>query len=1177
MRLRFKIPLFGLLTIAAVIVTGVVLFYRSHLLENWVNRYLADRVARSYNLDVTIGEIEGSFFEGFVLRNVLVQMRRPQDTVMLADLPSIAIHYNISNLWHRQWIIDSLEFYQPRLFLTQDTTGRWVLPEVPEAQRSQASGVTWQCRTLAIIDGSFALTLGKQSYEWSAINLYTALYSDTGVYRVRLDSLRADCSDGRLRIRSAGGMASVIGQKLICQNITLAGDSSRAAFSLTREPGGNPPVDVTIDSAHVHLRDIVSFFGSPLSGEFDLRGKVQQRPGEVSGDVFLAGTFERRRFDSLQTRFRFADKVLHLDSLDGAILNGCAIAGRGAIDFTSRPQTYQLSADMQSFDLNNLVFESFSSNLSGHLEADGRGFGARTMAINLDLLLDESYFDIYHFHQAAGRMLVTVDSLSIAPGFQVYYHDNEFVAEGVVDYDSVVDVRGTADLANLADFAHQTFIDLPAGRAKAEFAFTGPPDDPRLWAHCRSDSIWLYEFFSRDFETSFDIESFLYQMRGPVTLRCRAGDAWGFPFDSLWAAMRLDSNLLHIDTGSIFNDFSQTAVRGVFDMLSYPQVLTLDTVTVNLVDRQLTSDGVQTILVDSTGYALERVGLTGTGGRIAVSGRANYDESLDIGWNIENAAIRPWVILVDDSLQFDGTFSSAGRLTGTLAEPRFTLEAGVDGLRYQAAQSIQLGDLRTFVRYADTTLVIDSFYLKSPGGIYRASGEFPINLTMAGPHDLFDQREQNIIISASDKRLDLVPFFLESVEYVNGDLSAEIKLTGRPTQPHLNGTCRLDNGVIKLVDLKDLLEQMAIEITMADQLVTVTRAEAMVVGKNVKTTGKVSGSGTIRLNDINTFIYGLKLTAVNLPIDYELGKFQGLADADISVDGPTPPKVSGKIIMHSALYGESFETTGFSLLSALEGDKTWDLDLNVDFPSNFRVENDDVEAEFFGNIVITRTAGKYNFIGMLEVVRGKYQLFDKTFTMTPGGQINYSDIKEPDPSLDLEITTRIRAPGRPSEFESETNYSYELILRVTGTLLNPIISGGGDAPISNEDIMPVLVAGYMPDAQAQPRNQALTERITVGGVKLLAAQVSRFGTRSLGLETFEIDPAYGRGVDPLGTRLTVGAYTLPNLYVFGSSYFDINRGQEVGMEYRLGRHYLFEGRRDESSLYRFNIKFEWEY
>ena len=206
-------------------------------------------------------------------------------------------------------------------------------------------------------------------------------------------------------------------------------------------------------------------------------------------------------------------------------------------------------------------------------------------------------------------------------------------------------------------------------------------------------------------------------------------------------------------------------------------------------------------------------------------------------------------------------------------------------------------------------------------------------------------------------------------------------------------------------------------------------------------------------------------------------------------------------------------------------------------------------------------------------------MLNKTFSITPGGEITYDNIEKPDPKLNLEITTRVHTQRRLTEFETETDNSYELTLAVGGTLNNPTISGSGDSAVSTESILPTLISDYRSSASSDSAsgNPGLTERITVSGAGLLASQFSRLGTRSLGVETFEINPGFGRGLNPASTQLTIGTYTLPNLYVFGSSYFDVNKGQQVGLEYRLGRHYLFEGNRDETNLYHINFKMQWEY
>jgi len=1174
MRLRFKIPLIGVIGIALLVIVGLVLLYQSHILENWVNRYLADKIASKYNLDVTIRDIDGSFVSGFTLREVLVRFFENTDTVTVAYVPKVSINYSVGDLLHRRWIVDSIRISRPQFYLEEDSLGEWRLPPVPEGEASDATPPDWWLKKLSIDDASLAMRFHQKLYKWFDINLVLSAQSQEGTYTFDLDSLRFDSEDKRMRVNYARGLATLFQKKLAVQNALIMTDSSFLAFSLVRDAEDSVWVESEIDSAHVHLPDIVSFLGSSLHGDFDLSGSLYRRYGKTGGNVLLSGTFQDRNFDSLKASLHYDHGIVHVDTVYGRILDGCGINGFGRVNLATRPYGYHLSAFVNHFNLNNLVFNTYRTDLNGALEMDGRGLKSQTMAIDLDLKLAESYFDIYHFHKASGQMTIGTEGLYFFPGFSANYYSNRFMVEGDVDYDGRVSLEGRADLDNLSDFAHQTFIDLPAGRASAEYSITGPTNDPDMSVFCTSDSIWLYDFFSQDLTVDFFIESFIRSMRGPITVTCRGGDAWGFPYDSLYAEFTLDSNLLYIDTGCIANDFSRSQLSGTLDFASYPQELTIDSALIDLSGRQFVNDSIQRIYIDSTGYAFDRIYLNATNGYLSFSGRADYSDSLDIIWEVNNLSVAPWIDLFNDSLQIDGRLRAVGSFYNTLAAPEFSLRAQLDSLRYEG---LLLGNLEAFLSYEDSTLLIDSSYLESPAGKYTASGEFPINLMPAEGQSYFDDREQSITVVAVDKQLDLIAFLLESVEYITGDFSAEIDLSGKPLQPHLNGTATLTGGTVKLLDLQDPIENTDVELEMSDRLITISKAEGIVPRRGKKTPGKVSGHGTILIQDINRFRYALSAKAVDMPIKYELGDVDGLANADIRVDGETPPLVTGTINLKSVTYRESFEETGFSLLTALEADKTWDLDLMVEFPSKFWVKNDDIDAEFSGSVNILRNAGVYNFLGTLEVIRGKYFFLDKTFKITPGGEIVFENIEEPDPRLDLEISTRIRTPSTFADFESENNYSYELTLAVTGTLNNPNFAGAGDAPISSENILPALLADYNPEVDTLAGDRFLASRITIGGMGLLASQFSKIGTRTLGVETFEIYPDMGGNFNPLDTRVTVGAYTFPNLYVCGSSYFDINKGQEVGMEYRLGRHYLFEGRRDESNLYHLNFKLHWEY
>ncbi len=1158
---------------ALAVIVGLVLLYQSHILENWVNRYLADKLADEYGLEVIISEIDGSFVNGFSLKDVMVKYNRPDTSYTLAYLPRISMKYNMSDIWNLQWIVDTLKLENPQVYLIQDDSGKIILPQIAAKGSSGNIMPSWQVGNIQITGGEFVFNVGDTVYKWYDVQLNSTARSEEGTLTVGIQSMRFNSDDGRLRVNHASGLATIFHKKIALQNVNIQTDSSHINFSLVLDQTKELWTEVTIEQSRIHLQDFISFVGSRLSGNLNVRGSLYSQFGRFGGDLLISGDFVKRQFDSLNARFHISDKNVYFDSLHGTVLNGCEINGFGSMSFGSAPSGYNLSADIKNFNLSDLISNSFSSDLSGHLELNGRGLQSETMAIDIDTKLDESYFDRYHFHQSSGQMTITRNGLYLFPGYRFDYYENQFLCEGDVNYRGNLDLTCRANFENLSRFTHQTFIDLPAGVGKASFNFTGPTKDPALSGTFQSDSVFFYDFYSTDFYTEFNIESFVKRKKGPVKVWSRSGDAWSFPYDSIFAEMTLDSNLLILDTVVVSNQFSQISSIGVLDYEKYPRELRLDTLEIELSDRFFYSDGSQVILIDSTGFILSNINIKGSNGFIDVDGRANYDESLNLNWNIKSISAGPWVDLLNDSLEIDGILSSNGNIQGHFSNPYFELEATLDSLTYQ---ELVLGDLRTFLTYNDTLLHIDSCFLKSEEGIYTAQGEFPINLALSMDHELFDEREQSITIHAEDKRLDLAAFVLESVEYMIGDFWADIKLSGQPLKPHLNGNFQLNNGEIKLIDLKDKLEQVEVALTLQDNRVQIDKAQALMPHKDSKIPGKIFAEGDIIINDISIFTFNINATCEQMPLNYELGDFTGLADADIIITGQTPPTVVGTIKVHNAYYRESFEEeSGFSILTALEADKSWNLNLMVDCPSNFWTKNDDIDAEYGGSLNIRRVAGVYNFLGTLEVIRGKYYLFDKKFRIIPGGQIIYDNIEELDPRLNLEITTRIRTQSRFTGYETEDSYSYELPLLVSGTLNKPIITVTGDAPISNENILLTILTNS--NVESSGSSSSFSNRIEVGGANLLANQASRIGTRTLGVETFEINPDAAGGFNPSGTRVTIGTYTLPNLYIFGSSYFDVNKGQEVGLEYRLSKHYLFEGRRDEFNLYHFSFKFQWEY
>jgi autotransporter translocation and assembly factor TamB len=494
-----------------------------------------------------------------------------------------------------------------------------------------------------------------------------------------------------------------------------------------------------------------------------------------------------------------------------------------------------------------------------------------------------------------------------------------------------------------------------------------------------------------------------------------------------------------------------------------------------------------------------------------------------------------------------------------------------------------LGNLFADLNYSDSTVIIDSIIINSGTGHYSAIGKFPAILAFTETEDRILDLSQEIEISAVDTRLDGVTLFLSDVESLKGDLAANFKLTGTPYKPRLDGVINISNGNLKLYDLALPLDSLNVEMRMANQTVHIESASAQ-CKKGKEAIGRVLGSGSIFVKSIDEVHYDLNIDISSFPVVYELGDITALIDAKLMVLGATPPTVYGDVYMKKATYRENFaeEDDGWIVLTSLQGDKTWDLNLNIEIPSNLWVKNDDIDAEFSGSLNFIREKGNYRYIGTLDILRGKGFLADRSFRIESGATIAYEDIEYPNPRLDIYAVTKIRGATADKTTESGSS-NYDLRVHITGTLEEPIISAAegeeGSPQFTTEEIISLIFYDYYGSSDGVGLSQTgkVSDRLTSGLSGYISSQMAQIGSRTLGVETFEIDPVYGDKFDPLGTKLTVGFYTHPNLYIYGRSAISGVAGQEVGFEYRLKRFLLMEGRRDEENFYHLILNFYWDY
>lgn len=427
-------------------------------------------------------------------------------------------------------------------------------------------------------------------------------------------------------------------------------------------------------------------------------------------------------------------------------------------------------------------------------------------------------------------------------------------------------------------------------------------------------------------------------------------------------------------------------------------------------------------------------------------------------------------------------------------------------------------------------------------------------------------------LSASGKRFDLLNLVLTNVENLSGDFNLSLEAAGTPERPELTGEVSLKNGRLKLLELENPIENLNTELVLKNTRLFVRSFSGSSRWKGKA--GRVTASGTLEFTSLEEFGYDLHVVGERFPFSYEFEPMEGVANFDLTISGQTPPEVGGKIELLALVYSGDFseESRTTPVFTTSELASLWDFNLHLTALNNWWIKTTDVDAELKGDLYILRRNGVYNFLGGLETIRGKYALLGNSFSIEHG-TITYDNIAEPNPKLDIAAVTKVR-PARDAA-QLVRSPDIDLRILITGTLNQPEVKPDPASAYTEQDVVFLMTTGRAsPDSAFSPGG-GLAQRLSIGGLSLATQAVQRAAARQLGVETIELAPEANGNF--LQSRLTVGKYALPGLYIYGSSPLSSFRGQELGFEYSLGKRFYLEGLKDRNNLYRFNLNLRWEY
>lgn len=1160
---NFKTPIRVLAAFLLFVLLIYILITQTSLPEKLINKYFQAMLGKDLGLKLSIGDLGGSVISDLTFDDVFVQYEIGNTIYQLAFIDYMKVEYSLTDIWRKEWVIRKLLIDTLEASL-HDEAVRQIAESTGGESGEDKGGISFNIRQVELRHGSLRELQSDKDYYVQNLDLYLGLARRNDSLVVDIDTARAIFPRFGMELDSLKGKYSYTDNRLFADSAFISALNSRLFFDASLKDFDSLKFDMLVHRSSLDLTRIGAVFDVDLEGSLNVDGDLHGHTQKVSANLMLNGDLFGKGFKDMRTQMVYHDSKLYLDRIRGGAINS-SFEGSGMLDFGNSPNLYSFTGRMEKFNLNSLVENSFETSFSGNLILDGRSFSSDDMSLQVRMNLQEGYFDTYQFDSASGAIQIFYDSLFFSKPLHVYYDNADLAARGKIEYSGQIDISGQGEIPDIRFLSKMVSLPQIEGRGKGSFSFTGPVDDPALNADFSSDSVTALGFKSDSLALKLRLSRFASALEGSLEITGGSYHFDRFEGDSLYTDVVFDSNRIIFDTLNLFSqrvnlqsrmtmEFSDSLTQITAPVLK----LTVDTFTISA------ENPIRFSMADTT-WSIDNFELRSENGSLSAQGNYYGPDSLAFSLTCDTINLTPVFdfYLPRQGLAGIGRFEAS--LKGSISAPRFDLKGAIDSVRFQE----QYYGLMDFdIDYSDSTLHITRLTLVSGENSSSFSGTIPINLAFEEVEErIIVDRDINIDVDATSTPLFLLPVVLPDVEWVEGENKLDMMLTGQPNNPEFSGSFRLRDGRVKFFYLQNVLEKVDADVTFSGrQLILdsiITRA------KTGGRAGYARLTGTISLEHLMKPELDIELDAGNFPFKYDLGDISGEIDeAYLTIEGQDTISVRGDVKLLSFRYAEPLQPAiEAEAIAAADTANKLNYHINLTAPSNLKVVNNDFDLELGGELRIFREGGSMNFLGTMETIRGKYFLFNQSFTVLPGGEIRFNDIDEFNPEFHIRVETRMTAQGERLRAQ----------FLLTGTLREPQLTATENSEVGDNQFFEYM--SFMSTVSGgDTTSSPFTDRLRLGASEMALNKVSQYFARKIGVETLEINPYYdGSELDLESSELRIGFYTTPNLYVYGSTQLDFRGAGEVGFEYRFSRHFFLSGQRDDQDLYHLNMNLNWEF
>ncbi|MBN2544000.1 translocation/assembly module TamB domain-containing protein [bacterium] len=1021
------------------------------------------------------------------------------------------------------------------------------------------------------------LFLGKQDI--FDLNCVTSLSSSKQLINADIAELSTELP-GRGKIKNAQG--NVHYGSTLHTNLELTLLKTECSLDMEIQEFSPLTLDVLIIGDEVNLNEVDSLIGLHI---FKGDGKVLIHTWGIkdagfNGEVEFTGTLFGEDYRDAETKFRSKDNVVYLTDFNGYLRN-TKLIGDLTLDFSKEIKEFHGDFYVANMDLRNILQDpsASESDFSGRCWFDGKNLDPEKFSFILNAYLSDGSFTFLPFDTAVGKLYVNKDTVYFYPNTNFSQGETDISLEGFVfskveklELDLHVE---TSDLYKFLESIDKE-VDNLTGTGTLIGQIHGSQDNPAFTGNFTSDSVRVSSVLLSEINSNVQLDYTLPDPGGTIKLSSK-GKIGNLELDSVYSIIELTPERLRLKPLLAWGDSLYIKSIGTLQPIDQlERTFILEGLRIFYLDELIEIADECTFLVNDTLISTENINLSCLGGTVSTSIKQGPDNITKLEGELNKI----------DFGRLNRVFKTKYSTSG-IVNSNFSIRIPEDtedilGRIFLDSDSLDIEGIDWQNIWADLILeegylYIDSLLLQKYGGTYSVHGMFGWADTL---HPLY------LDINGEDEELSFINVLVPQITKSKGHFILDIDAIGDLDTLVTSGTITIKDAELELKDFAYPIRGLNTKMSIEKSQINIDEFSGYIEGEPIhakslwekikkfftgkeKIKGEFEASGGMDISSIQDPKANIRIECERLPIwmpgEGLYGKFSSdlvmiYNDNNLAIEGSVEVNEVNLVKLPEMAEDDT------------EQSQLPDFNVVINIPNNFWVLTEDqtIEAELQGELLVTTLDNNLNLLGDLEIIRGKYRYsfsdYPAAIFEIQSGAVYFNNLEEIDPELDIHART--------------LTYDQYVYLDVTGTLTQPELHLYTENPQHTEKDAIALLTLNRPvnttgdsvsqTAFLQDRTQKLLEAY-------VQTQVQKAGREFLGVETFEIKPDEENQFQLDKTEITLGKYLTDNIYVSYSRELSAEETGKLQLEYRLGRHSTVRASRDETGYYKIDLQFKWEF